>query len=70
MASSQAYAQSDATFQAKGDRKATIVRYERVNGQDLLIVAIRGSAGLGDWMQNINGAPQTATDVGECRFHL
>ena len=70
MASSQAYAQSDATFQAKDDRKATIVRYERVNGQDVLIVAIRGSARIGDWMQNINGAPQTAADVGECNFPL
>ena len=69
-ASVQAYGQSDAFFQAKGDRKASIFRYERVHGQSLLRVAIRGSASLDAWMQNINGAPQTATDVGECRFHF
>ena len=48
---------------AKGDIKPSTVCYKKINGGGLLVVAIRGSITLDDWLKNFNGAPQPWTEV-------
>lgn len=42
-------------FEASRDIKASNITVREVNGKQALVVAIRGSATLDDWILNVNG---------------
>ena len=53
-------------FKVKGNAKAMIAYIDEVDGQRILIVAVRGTVTKDDWMLNVNNAPKTSSKVGFC----
>ena len=53
-------------FKAKGNAKAMIAYIDEVDGQHILIVAVRGTVTIDDWMLNVNNGPKKSSEVGLC----
>ena len=53
-------------FKAKGNAKAMMAYIDEVDGQRILVIAVRGTVTKGDWMLNVNSAPKKSSKVGLC----
>ena len=53
-------------FKVKGNAKAMIAYIDEVDGQRILIVAVRGTVTKDDWMLNVNNAPKESSKVSFC----
>ncbi|OZJ04123.1 hypothetical protein BZG36_02822 [Bifiguratus adelaidae] len=63
--------QDGVTFKAKGNTKATVIYVEELNGQRVLVVAVRGTVTKEDWMLNANGTPKKSSKLleGSATWH-
>ena len=53
-------------FKVKGNKKATVIYIEEVDGRHVLVVAVRGTVTKDDWMLNVNSTPKKSSQVSLC----